>query len=65
MDILNLIPGENEKNAMKEFLRTWENNLEDYLKAQTLQAKLIKSRYDALIQEGFTTEQALELCKNM
>jgi hypothetical protein len=34
----------------------------EYLK---LKAKLQKAKYDALIENGFTPEQALELCKDI
>lgn len=34
----------------------------EYMK---LKAKLQKEKYDALVEVGFTSEQALELCKDI
>ena len=39
-------------------------NLEQHIAAAELWAKLRRAAYDAAINEGFTEDQALELCKN-
>jgi len=35
------------------------------LEFEKIKAKLLKTRYDALISEGFEKEQAIELCKKI
>jgi len=40
-------------------------NLTLGLEFEKIKAKLLKTRYDALISEGFEKEQAIELCKKI
>lgn len=53
---------------MTEFekvLSDMSKNLSTFIEYQAYKAKLVKEYYDALIEEGFTKEQALELCKSI
>jgi hypothetical protein len=49
----------NEVRAGVEFLK---RHMADVIELAQLQAKVKKATYDALIAEGFTEDQALELC---
>jgi len=40
-----------------------KDNLPYIIKQQTVNAKVIKSKYDSLIAEGFSEKQALEIVK--
>jgi len=50
---------------MEKALLLIKDNLEVYLEFQEYQAIILKSKYDALIKEGFNDYQALELCKTL
>ena len=62
-DNITLLPGGASPNAMKEALRNLKEVQGEMIEYQAIQAKLHREKYDALILEGFTSEQALELCK--
>lgn len=51
-------------NLTKE-LRNLVENLPVMLEYQTAVAQLQRARYKALLKEGFTEEQAIELCKSI
>lgn len=48
---------------MRAALDMLHENLEIMMEYEHLQAKLTRAKYDAMIEQGFTAEQALELCK--
>lgn len=54
-----------ELSDLQKALNLIKDNLECYLEFQEYQAIIIKSKYDALIEQGFTPDQALELCKTL
>ena len=72
--VLNVVFGENDPDTMKDALRQlrrlallirclWENT-EELAEMHKLCAQLKKSRYDALLAEGFTEKEALEIMKD-
>lgn len=48
-----------------ESLTYMKNNLVAFSEFIAIQARLHREKYDACIDQGFTKEQALELCKNV
>lgn len=56
--------GQNASELKKavELLREGKEHLNEYLR---IMAELHKAKYDALISEGFTPQEALVLCKDV
>jgi len=61
---LTLLPPA-DLSDMEKALLLIKDNLEVYLEFQEYQAIITRSKYDALIKEGFNEIQALELCKTL
>jgi len=57
------IQGGREKNPALDAIRQIQHNLAFYCEAQAALAAMTRSKYEALLKEGFTESQALELCK--
>jgi len=55
----------NEKIDIKEMLNNQEPLIAQAIKEFALLARLQKAKYDALVSEGFTDAQAIELCKKI
>ena len=64
-DTLIPIDGNNKKNELRENLRIVQQDLSAIIESMTINAKITRAKYDALIAEGFTKEQALELSKTI
>lgn len=64
-DGITLLPGGETPNAMKEAVRNMKKGKEDLLEYHKIQAELHWAKYSTLLKEGFTSEQALELCKTL
>ena len=52
-----------EMSEMRKLLVELKKDLPVHLESQTILAQVLKAKFDALIGEGFSVEQALELCK--
>lgn len=46
-----------------QLVRQMRENLVAHLELEVLLAKVTRRKYQALVAEGFTEQQALELCK--
>jgi len=57
------ISGGGKPDKFKEAVRAMKEQLSDQIEFQQLVAKLQRAKYVALIEEGFTPAEALELCK--
>lgn len=45
-------------------IRTMRGNSDFIIQAISIQAPLLRAKFNALVKEGFTETQALELCKS-
>ena len=54
-----------ENSKIKKLVENCEEQLPSQIKFQGYMAKLLRAKYRALIEEGFTEAQALELCKKL
>ena len=52
-----------ELSEMRKLLTEIKKDLPVHLEFQAVQAQLTRAKFNALVVEGFTTEEALELCK--
>jgi hypothetical protein len=57
--------GGNNTDAIKQEIKEFINALPQRLELIVVLARLQKAKYDALILEGFSEVQALELCKSV
>lgn len=51
-----------KQDLLRSELDEMIKNLSFYIQYNEIQAKIMKSKYDSLINEGFTKDQALKLC---
>ena len=58
------LEGGNNPDKLAEHVRNLEKEIPHLIKHNELMAKLLWAKYSALLDQGFTKEQALELCKN-
>jgi len=59
------LEGSKGKSKMAESMREFKEAFPYMMEHTILSAKLYRAKYLALKEEGFTSEEALELCKNL
>ena len=62
---LTLLHGGNTKNQHRDAIRAIRESMPDLIEHMQLMAQLHKAKFDALKAQGFTDDQALELCKSV
>ncbi len=60
---LTMFPGGATTNQIKDAVRQFAEAMDDHCQFLKLNAQLLKTKFDALKEQGFTEQQALELCK--
>ena len=60
---LTMFPGGATANEIKNAVRQFAEAMDDHCQFLKLNAQLLKTKFDALKEQGFTEQQALELCK--
>jgi len=60
---LNSIRGSATRNVLAESLRNFRDNYLLLIEYHAIDAQIKRAKFLALIKEGFTEAQALELCK--
>ena len=63
MTNITKINGGGVPDEMRDELRKLQANIQTVLESQAIVAQITRAKYDSLITQGFTQEQALELCK--
>ena len=63
MTNITKINGGGMPDEMRDELRKLQANIQTVLESQAIVAQITRAKYDALTAQGFTQEQALELCK--
>lgn len=65
MGDLRKIDGAGNKNMSAEALREMQANISQMIEYMKMTAVLHRTKYDALLEQGFDKKQALELCKTL
>ena len=60
---LTMFPGGANASAIKDAVRQFAEAMDDHCQFLKLNAQLLKTKFEALKEQGFTEQQALELCK--
>ena len=51
-----------ERNEIRAEIEHMKRHMDDIQEYNALQAKILRAHFEALVAEGFTPEQALDLC---
>lgn len=60
--VLNLVPGGGTTNEQKAALAKFTANVPLYIEAAQANARILHAKYRALVDEGFSEQQALLIC---
>lgn len=63
MSNLHVLNGNAKNDDLKKVLRQLRESLPTHMAIQEELARLTKNKYEVLLKQGFTEQQALELCK--
>ena len=63
MATLKVFKGCGKPNEMKEAIRTMLDVMPDYIEYLKVDAQVRREKFKALVGQGFTVDQAIELCK--
>lgn len=65
MGDLTKIDGGGKPDEIRDAIRNMREHLPEFIERVQLIAKVQRAKFVALKQEGFTDEQALQLCKDV
>ena len=65
MNNLTSISGGSTPNGIAEAVRSFRKNLPLLIEHSVMMAELHWAKYEALKEQGFSDQQALELCKHV
>ncbi len=63
MNKLKLLKGGGTADELKQAVRTMRDIMPDYIEYLKIDAQLRREKFKALIESGWTEDQAVELCK--
>ncbi len=63
MDKLKLLKGGGTADELKQAVRKMRDIMPDYIEYLKVDARLRREKFKTLIEEGWTEDQAVELCK--
>lgn len=63
MKEISILKGGGKPNELKEAVRTMRDAMPDYIEYLKIDAQMRREKFNALIAQGFTVDQAIELCK--
>jgi len=60
---IKLLKGGGSPDELKQALREVKASLSDYIEYIKIDAQIRREKFNALVKQGFTEDQAVELCK--
>ena len=61
----NLTEIKGKPDEMRAAVESFKRNLPSYVEMAAVMAEIRRAHYDAYVKQGFTENQALELCKKI
>lgn len=62
--VLQMLPGAGQADKLADLVKHFRRTMALQIEIEQIQAKLTRAKFTALMEEGFTEAQALELCRN-